>query len=918
MKKTFTNHLMSCIIFIAAAAFVAITAPRAEAQEDTELWLLPFMGWSTEHEGVAAWNADGTGPEPAATGHTVPIPGFGSVPYYAASRDYDDIDPDPNAAFAHLTEGPTGFPLFQEALTDNGYTFVDVQMKFGLSSLEEDILGEDWFMIGDTSTPHNLYYGATFYMVIDNEPILWGTVSFNDCYYVWDSGNWNITTSFLKPDSAWNIYTSQAFKAIGRAFLEDLGCEEIRFYAEMFSNGIFAGNGRIGSYFAVEGFIEKGLPELPYIGLAVDHQGMAGWNADGSGPEPAGDGHGAQRYYIGSRDYGNIDPDPEAAFGHFLPEMKGFLNLVLQMAYRGYDAGDVVIKQGLSSLGNDIMGLDWGFENDTDYWCNYYDLDYKLQLNDENLIKGMIDTSHSMMNADPVYWLSGATYDRPRENALLSSQDAQIIAAAFMKDLESRKLLNDVQVMTYDTATFEGNGRYDGGYFNVETARLLGVHANCGTFVQCDSLCSVFTNHTTWALAHSPYFVDNNLLIDEGHTLIIEPGVDVRIRGPYSFTVLGAIEAEGSEEQKIIFTHSNPNVKWNSIRYADLPVETDSSIYEWCVFENALASVSNPFGYNSGGAIKIKNFSNVRFSNCLFQYNLVYYSGIVPPSGGAMALWNSSPLIENCTFYNNDAEFGGALICYQGSHPLVKYSLFHGNTATASGGAIIIYEDAYPIFINNTITENYAEQYGGGVHIYDCSDDTVTFLNNIIWNNSCAFEGQQVGIDNLYNCTASFAYNDIQGGLEGMGPGGLSGIIYEDNNIDAEPGFCFPEDFIYSLTNDSPCLYSGSGDNFIGAYDWGCYRDISEQAEGSEVLTFYPNPSPSDIISVSFFMENPGQARLEIYNMTGEKTGEPVNGFYAFGGHQCTISIEGLPAGIYVGRLTAGSRSFTTKFTRIR
>jgi len=44
------------------------------------------------------------------------------------------------------------------------------------------------------------------------------------------------------------------------------------------------------------------------------------------------------------------------------------------------------------------MGQDWGFEGGTDYWCNYYDLDYLLELDGELLIKGMIDTSVCWMS----------------------------------------------------------------------------------------------------------------------------------------------------------------------------------------------------------------------------------------------------------------------------------------------------------------------------------------------------------------------------------------------------------------------------------------------------------------------------------------------------------------------------------------
>ncbi len=445
-------------------------------------------------------------------GHQVPIPGFDNMPYYSASRDYGDIDPDPSAAGAHLLDSAEGFPQFMAALEANDYLISEVKFKFGLADLGDDMEGADWFMIGIENTPHSLYYGNSFYLVIQNEPLIWGMITFNDCYFA-GGVQWDFITSYFKPDSAWNPDVSSDLKEIGRAFLADIGDEEIRLMAAMTSEGGFPNiEGRNGAYHGVDGIIEKGLSELPYMGLVTDHQGMAGWNADGTGPEESKDGHGAQRYYVASRDYGDIDPDPNAAFGHFLPDMKGFLNFSLQMQYRNIGPDRLLIKQGLASLGNDVMGLDYGFDNGN-YWCNYYDIDYLLELDGEVIIRGLIDTSHSWMNADPVFWYCDVTLDRPRDGSATSSPDAQIIAAAFMKDMEARKMINDVQVMTYDTNTFSGNGRYDGGFFNIETASLVFKNSQNCCFVQCDTLGGGLIDHTDWTLEYSPYLIDNDLVI---------------------------------------------------------------------------------------------------------------------------------------------------------------------------------------------------------------------------------------------------------------------------------------------------------------------------------------------------------------------------------------------------------------------
>ncbi len=944
MKTKFTQLNKVCLTLIMAAAFIIMAMPASMAQppgDDT--WSLPFIGQNIDHEGTAVWNADGSGPEPFGIGHLIPLPGFLNMPFYSASRDYGDIDPDPNAAGAHFLYDIQGFPLFVQALEENGFTPLQVQLKFGLSDLGDDIEGFDWFMI--SNVPHSFYYNTPFCLLLDGEPMIWGQIAFNDAFFTF---TWKFETSYFRPDSAWNQSSDPALIAVGRAFLKDVDDEEIRLVSNMNYAGDFTGNGRDGMFYDIEGYIEKGFPEMPYKGFANEHQGMAGWNADGSGPEESADGHGAQRYYIASRDYDDIDPDPNAAFGHLWPEMKGFLNFELQMAYRGYAEEQLLIKNGLSSLGADVMGEDWGFEGGTDYWCNYYNIGYILELAGETIIKGLVDTSKSWMNQDPLYWWCDVTYDKPRNRSALASPDAQIIAGAFIKDMGSRHLINNVRTMTYDTATFSGNGRYDGGFFNVTEASMEARSSQACTFIQTDTIGGGFSNTTHWTTAGSPYFIDNDILVHEDHTLVIDPGVKVAIRGPYSIDVNGNIEAIGEEGDTITFTRSNPLVKWNSMRIPGMFPDADSSIFSYCIFENGYANSAVPLAYNSGGAVKIGSFDKVRFSNCLFRNNLVNVYGAYPPSGGALALWTASPLIENSTFYSNEAEDGGAIICFTGSNPHIKNCTFYNNSASDRGGAIICYDNSSPVIeynlfhhnfagnrggalsveinsnpqlINNTLTENRvadttSDSGGGAVNIDQGSHPS--FTNNIFWENYSKL-WCQVSIFNE-NCAPVFAYNDMDCGTDSIGPVLVDPALYT-NNIEDDPIFCiYDEVNPYVFADCSPCLNAGQGGMYIGAFDWGCVcDDIPEQLPGGNELSIFPNPSYSKSpISLIFILKLPGHARLEIYNLTGEKVAEPVNRYYTNGEHQVTISTEGLPTGIYIGRLTAGNQAYIAKFIKMR
>ena len=64
---------------------------------------------------------------------------------------------------------------------------------------------------------------------------------------------------------------------------------------------------------------------------------------------------------------------------------------------------------------------------------------------------------------------------------------------------------------------------------------------------------------TTWDLAGSPYVVQNNIIVDFGATLTIDPGVIVKFSGPdsYSFSgidIYGKLIAEGTAGRQIYFT----------------------------------------------------------------------------------------------------------------------------------------------------------------------------------------------------------------------------------------------------------------------------------------------------------------------------------------------------------------------------
>ena len=76
------------------------------------------------------------------------------------------------------------------------------------------------------------------------------------------------------------------------------------------------------------------------------------------------------------------------------------------------------------------------------------------------------------------------------------------------------------------------------------------------------------TQDTDWTLVDSPFIVSNDITVNPGATLTIEPGVQVRFADNFSMIVNGRIIADGTNDRMIRFTSNNLNAsvgKWGTI-----------------------------------------------------------------------------------------------------------------------------------------------------------------------------------------------------------------------------------------------------------------------------------------------------------------------------------------------------------------
>lgn len=917
IKQIITATISLCIVTS------ALLAQQNNADHENESQKIYFDGYVSQGEGIAGWNADGSGPEPAAYGHVIPAPGYGHQFYYLSSQDL--ISGNPRNAGFHFLQNMAGFENFEKTLNDYGFSADQLKVKLGLTTLGEDLEGLDWFFINKTSYAN--YYNIKVTFELDGTPILEGMFDYANMNIKTPGGNWQFVSGFT-PVANIAIDDTPA-NTIAEAFLSDLNGQEIQIaFTAIFERNFFS-NGRAGTYYNVlKGKLITGRPQLFFVGLKENNEGFAAWDANGYGPEPYGEGQGDHPYYRASVDYDGINPSKNAALGHFVDHSSGFFNTLLQLNYRGYKISDLKIKMGLSSRGHDVYGEGWGVTKDqSQSWCYYYNNSYVIELNGIPILHLMQDKDKLVLDAHGIY-SANATFGKVY-NFENESYNHNCVAESFLKDLGTHLLISKFdKIVSLENSSFMENGR-KGNFWEIHDGSFIGVREK-GTFIPEGEVSGI------WSTDQSPYYVDGNLKVSESQTWIIEAGTKVIMRGPYSINVEGRVLAKGDCGKEIVFTRSNPAIWWDGFEYYNTQ-SRQPSIFNECIFEYSAAQGEGSL--KSGGVFDVRNYNQLHILSSEFRNNKADKG--IRSGGGAIALHNSSPMIQRCFFHKNFSKYGGAIMAYENSNPIISNCVLYENKASY-GGAIALHTNSGGVLINNTIADNRAT-CGGGLYIALQSNGE--FINNIIWGNKALSYGDQVCFQGYTNFPA-FYYNNCQGGYNHFA--GHFGGEYLFN-IDENPQFdTNPEALPYSISQTSPCVNRGTPEGSpwfylpylptccpcgnarvcggcvdIGAYEVkACEGKMMEETknEKTELITSveaYPNPFIENI-NVNLDLTESGIVTLEIYNSIGQMM-LPSESFYLSEGPQhVNTDLSSLPEGIYVLMIKFEDTVLTQKLLKAR
>jgi len=351
----------------------------------------------------------------------------------------------------------------------------------------------------------------------------------------------------------------------------------------------------------------------------------------------------------------------------------------------------------------------------------------------------------------------------------------------------------------------------------------------------------------TLTVTNSPHDMTRSVLVNEGVTLTLEPGVTISIADGAGLRINGCLIAQGTEANPITFTSATGMTAglWNGINFTDTATDATfddggnyvcGSILQYCTIK---------YGGGSGayGLVQIDQ-SNPFIDNCIIQYSET--SGIFAMNASSLKIYNSTISNNNGAPFDNNGSYlsslenGGGIYTYGGSVTISDCTITDNATGgydgVSYGGGI--YCDSNSTLTNCTITDNYSRvgtnSYGGG--IYCGSNSTLT--NCTITDNFSSSGGGSSGGgiycgDNsmLTNCTIINNYvsrisNDVNsygGGLYCNGSVALTDCTITGNSSSVDDNSYGGGIYCVSNTTLANCTITHNSSTGYNSYGGGIY-----------------------------------------------------------------------------------------------
>jgi hypothetical protein len=255
------------------------------------------------------------------------------------------------------------------------------------------------------------------------------------------------------------------------------------------------------------------------------------------------------------------------------------------------------------------------------------------------------------------------------------------------------------------------------------------------------------SSNTTWTPSNSPYIIANDIIVESGVVLTVEPGVEARFSGNYSLTVHGTLRALGTATNPIVFTSNKPQPSlgdWNTIGFVGAQNETmtlKNVVVEYATNGMTVQSVgitqieSSRIRNNSASGVYVVGRSNLSMRSSVMEHN---ENGVLT-SGESV----SGISIIDCTVeHNNEGIHFEAWATHAAA---ISNISIVGNTVSYNGRGVYFHISAgfYDYDVSRIydvlISGNYVTQNDYGIYVYSGGPWFGSVYRTSILRNQVAF-----------------------------------------------------------------------------------------------------------------------------------------------------------------------------------